>query len=135
MPFVWNTSYDIWFFNNIYGINNGSSLQYGFSGANSIFLNNWVHSVVYFPFDWAGSYLDAKIWINGVPQSLSILAGSLANRTLNASETIYIGGGYTGGADTFNWNGRISQTRIYARELTTPEVQQNYLAQKSRFGL
>ena len=137
MPFVWGNSsgYDLWFYANQYGINNGSSLRYGISGANNILLNNWVHSVVYFPFDWAGSYTDAKMWINGIPQSMSILGGSLANRTLNASETAYIGGGYTSGGDSFNWNGRISQTRIYARELVTSEVQQNYLAQKSRFGL
>ena len=29
----------------------------------------------------------------------------------------------------------VSQTRIYARELTTTEVQQNYNANRSRYGL
>ena len=136
MPFVWgNSGYDIWYYNNNFGINNGASLIYGISGANSILLNNWVHSVIYFPYDWAGSYTDAKMWINGVPQTMSIQQGSLANRSLSSPLTVYIGGGYTGGSDTFNWNGRVGQTRIYTRELTTAEVLQNYNATKGRYGL
>jgi hypothetical protein len=136
MPFTWlDYSFDLWWYNNLFGINNGNSLVYGISGANSVLLNNWVHVVAYFPYDWAGSYTNAKLWINGVAQSMAIVQGSLVNITLPSSLNVGIGGGYTGGSDAFNWNGRISQTRIYTRELTTSEVQQNYNATKAKFGL
>jgi hypothetical protein len=136
MPFTWlDYDFDLWWYNNLFGINNGASLVYGISGANSVLLNNWVHVVAYFPYDWAGSYANAKIWINGVAQSMGIVQGSLANKSLPSSLNVGIGGGYTSGQDTFNWNGRISQTRIYTRELTTAEVQQNYNATKAQFGL
>jgi hypothetical protein len=136
MPFTWlDYDFDLWWYSNLFGINNGNSLVYGISGANSILLNNWVHVVAYFPYDWAGSYTNAKFWINGVAQSMSIVLGGLVNKTLPSSLNVGIGGGYTGGGDAFNWNGRISQTRIYTRELTTAEVQQNYNATKAKFGL
>jgi len=136
MPFTWlDYGFDLWWYNNLFGINNGNSLIYGISGANSVLLNNWVHVVAYFPYDWAGSYTNAKLWINGVAQSISIVQGGLSNVTLPSSLNVGIGGGYTSGQDTFNWNGRISQTRIYTRELTTSEVQQNYNATKAKFGL
>lgn len=136
MPFTWlDYSFDLWWYDNLFGINNGNSLVYGISGANSVLLNNWVHVVAYFPYNWAGSYTNAKLWINGVAQSMAIVQGSLVNITLPSSLNVGIGGGYTGGSDTFNWNGRISQTRIYTRELTTSEVQQNYNATKAKFGL
>jgi hypothetical protein len=136
MPFTWlDYDFDLWWYNNLFGINNGANLVYGISGANSVLLNNWVHVVAYFPYDWAGSYANAKIWINGVAQSMGIVQGSLVNKSLPSSLNVGIGGGYSGGGDAFNWNGRISQTRIYTRELTTAEVQQNYNATKAQFGL
>ena len=136
MPFTWlDYGFDLWWYNNLFGINNGNSLVYGISGANSVLLNNWVHVVAYFPYNWAGSYTNAKLWINGVAQSMAIVQGGLVNITLPSSLNVGIGGGYTSGQDTFNWNGRISQTRIYTRELTTAEVQQNYNATKAKFGL
>jgi hypothetical protein len=136
MPFTWlDYGFDLWWYNNLFGINNGNSLVYGISGANSVLLNNWVHVVAYFPYDWAGSYANAKLWINGVAQSISIVQGGLSNVTLPSSLNVGIGGGYSGGGDAFNWNGRISQTRIYTRELSTTEVQQNYNATKAKFGL
>jgi hypothetical protein len=136
MPFTWlDYGFDLWWYDNLFGINNGNSLVYGISGANSVLLNNWVHVVAYFPYDWSGSYTNAKLWINGVAQSISIVQGGLSNVTLPSSLNVGIGGGYTSGQDTFNWNGRISQTRIYTRELSTTEVQQNYNATKAKFGL
>jgi hypothetical protein len=136
MPFVWlDYNLDLWWYSNSFGINNGASLIYGIGGANSILLNNWVHVVAYFPYNWSSSYTNAKLWINGALQTMGIRQGSLVNKTLPSSLTVGIGGGYTSGANDFNWNGRISQTRIYTRELSAQEVLQNYDATKSRFNL
>ncbi len=136
MPFsFYDISLDLWWINNQFGINNGNSLVYGINNADQYFLNKWTHVVAYFPFNWSTNYTQAKIWINGVQQNLSIVGGSLSNRTVSASQTVGIGGGYTSGADSFNWNGRIAVTRIYNRELSHTEVCQNFNAQRSLFGI
>ena len=127
MPFTWwNQSFDLWASNNHFGINNGSSLVYGITNADNILIGKWNHVVTFFPNNWSTRYQDAKMWINGVSQSLSIRQGSLTNRSLSASQTLGIGGGYTSGGDSFNWNGRIATTSVYAKELSHSEVLQNY---------
>lgn len=134
MPFTfYNVALDTWLYGDQFGINNGSSLRYGISGASSIFVGKWVHYAVYIPNWTAGTYTQAKLWINGVSQSMSILAGSIINRPISSPQTIGIGGGYTNGADIYNFDGRISVTRIYNRELSLAEIQQNYNSTKSRF--
>jgi hypothetical protein len=134
MPFsFYNVAWDTWFLGNTFAINNGSSLLYGFNGATELLLNKWCHVVAYFPNNWPSSSGSTKIYINGVSKSLSLINGTLESRTISSSQTVGIGGGYTGGADTFNWNGRIALTRIYNRELSSSEVLQNYQAQFPRF--
>lgn len=51
--------------------------------------------------------------------------------------TITTNGGYRIGAWSTSWylNGSIANTRIYNRELSANEVEQNYNATKGRFGL
>jgi hypothetical protein len=136
MPFTfYNVSLDTWLYNDQFGINNGSSLRYGISGATSIFVGKWVHYAVYIPNWTTATYTQAKLWINGVSQSMSILAGSVANRPISSPQTIGIGGGYTNGANTYNFDGRISLTRIYNRELSSSEIQQNFNMLRGRFGI
>lgn len=127
MPFTWwNQSWDLWAYGNHFGINNGSSLVYGITNSDDVLIGKWNHVVTYFPNNWSTSYQDAKMWINGVSQSLSIRQGSLASRSLSASQTVGVGGGYTSGGNNFNWDGRVATTRIYAKELSHSEVLQNY---------
>ena len=57
-----------------------------------------------------------------------------ANVTLSSLQDVNIGGGYSG-IDDYNWNGRIAITKIYNRELSTAEAQQNFNALRSRFGI
>jgi hypothetical protein len=137
MPFTfYNISLDIWHgTNGGYGINNAASLVYGVANADLILINKWVHSVIYIPFSWSSNYLSAKMWINGVPQTMAVTQGGLANQTVSSSQTVGIGGGYTSGADTYNWNGRIATTKIYNRELSTPEVLKNFEATRGRYGI
>ena len=127
MPFTWwNQSFDLWAYANHFGINNGSSLIYGITNADDVLIGKWNHVVTFFPNNWSTRYTDAKMWINGVSQTMAIRQGSLANRSLSSSQTCGIGGGYTNGGDNFNWNGRIASTSIYAKELSDSEVIQNY---------
>lgn len=127
MPFTWwNQSWDLWSYANHFGINNGSSLIYGITNAADILIGKWNHIVTFFPNNWSSRYQDAKMWINGVAQTMAIQQGNLVNISLSASQTVGIGGGYTSGGDNFNWNGRISTTSIYAKELSDGEVLQNY---------
>ena len=135
MPFTWGTnSLNLWAYNDTFGINNSSSLIYGISSANSILIGKWCHVVVYFPYNWSASYTSSKMWLNGVSRTMAIQAGSLANVTLSSLQDVNIGGGYSG-IDDYNWNGRIAITKIYNRELSTAEAQQNFNALRSRFGI
>ena len=59
------------------------------------------------------------------------LLGTAAYRTAANNTNLTIGGA----TDTYMWNGNISNFTIYNRALTAAEIQQNYNALKSRFGL
>ena len=131
----YNVPLDLWLISNNFGINNGSSLVYGITNANNIFIGKWNHISVYFPYSWTSDLNSTKIWINGISQSLAILQGTLSSRVVSNSQTVGIGGGYTDGADSFNWDGRIAVTKIYNRELTDLEVKQNFEALRRRFGI
>jgi hypothetical protein len=134
MPFsFYNIPWDIWWLGNTFAFNNGSSLLYGFTGANDLLLNKWCHVVAYFPNNWPSSSGSTKMFINGVERPLSFIAGTFQSRTISESQTVGIGGGYTDGSDTFNWNGRIALTRIYNRQLSSSEVLNNYQATFPRF--
>jgi len=127
MPFTWwNQSWDLWHTGDYFGINNGASLVYGITDANNVLREKWNHVVTFFPNNWSTRYQDAKMWVNGVSQTMAIRNGSLANRSLSTSQTVGVGGGYTSGGDNYNWDGRIALTSIYAKELSDSEVLQNY---------
>jgi hypothetical protein len=109
----------------LYGISSATVSSLGL-------VNNWKHYVFEMRSDV--SYTNNKIYINTISQSLSQQLGSenAANRTFN------------------NGNGRISGWRdntlypismncasfkVYNRALTAAEIQQNFNATKSRYGL
>jgi hypothetical protein len=102
-----------------------SSLPTFVSGSTQLQLNTWYHTVA----TYDGSF--RRIYLNG------ILDGQLAT-TGNITPTVsnlVIGDYLPGPGTTYAWNGRIAQTQIYNRALSAAEIQQNYNAQKSRFGL
>jgi hypothetical protein len=55
----------------------------------------------------------------------------------NSSTTLSIGSGYryTSGATGYYYSGNVSSTLIYDKALTATEVQQNFNALRSRFGV
>lgn len=130
MPFTfYDVALDIFYYGDEdeFGFNNSNGLVYGITNADEIFVGNWVHYIAYFPPNWSEStYEDAKLWINGTKQTLSIVNGTVSAKPLSSTQTMAIGGGYTSGLDTYTWNGRIAITNIYNQELTDAQVQEKY---------
>jgi hypothetical protein len=67
--------------------------------------------------------------------------GSVASISYSANNSLMIGA-EPGSGSTISWPsgatyflGRISTVRVYNRALSTAEIQQNYIATKSRYGL
>lgn len=79
------------------------------------------------------------IWDRGANQVLLYMNGQYmgaASTTNTAGTAVYDGGGILFGS-LYGWKhyGRRGSIKIYNRVLTSTEVTQNYLSQKSRFGL
>lgn len=111
-----------------YGTNASRILRLGIGDATSSttleignfdFLNNWNYVLG----TWNGS--TAQVYVNGV------IRGSVANtrvaQTLSNSLTV--------GQVFEQWEGNIAFTQIYSRSLSAQEVQQNFNAYRSRYGI
>ena len=70
----------------------------------------------------------AKLYYNGV----EVGSSNYTLSPINDFNTFRVGG-YAGGS--YNLNGKISNVQYYDRALSASEVQQNYNATKTRFGL
>jgi hypothetical protein len=71
----------------------------------------------------------ARLYLNGVQTGSTTTGGPV---TLNSTQPLQIG---TRGIPSNWYNGNIAQVSIYNRALTAQEIQQNFNATKSRFGL
>jgi hypothetical protein len=98
----------------------------GLADGGSLLANNW-HNLVFNV--ESGTY---KIYINGVKKTEITAAGGVSQ--LNIPNVIQIGA-LVRGVDIISYLGRISTTQIYNRALSATEIQQNYNATKTRFGL
>jgi hypothetical protein len=128
--------YDVWCGSGHLGYNTAVSDVYGISSTTVTLLglvNNWKHYVFEMRSDVP--YTNNKIYINGVSQSLSQLAGSenAADRNFNS------GIGRLAAWRNDNTNFRMPMNcaifKIYDRALTQQEVLQNFNAQRSRYGI
>jgi hypothetical protein len=93
----------------------------------NISLNNWSHVVGTFSANLI------SIYVNNVASSLVI-----PTSTIGGSDASPYGlriGTYLPQALSFNYNGRISEVRIYRKELSAIEVAKNYNATKFKYGL
>jgi hypothetical protein len=127
-------SYDIWCYNGTIGFNTFNSDVYGISQSTVTSLNivnNWAHYI--FEFRGDVSYVNNKIYINGVRQTLS---QQFSNESTGS---ISLNGGYgrissslNGG---YNMGFALNIFRVYNRVLTQSEITQNYNVLKGRFGL
>jgi hypothetical protein len=108
------------------GILNSTYLFGGFGGtpditASGVPLNTW--------FNMVGVYdgTNASIYINGV-----LVSGPTAKTWNTVANNAQIGRQVNG---IEYWNGNIAQTTIYNRALSAQEIQQNFNATRSRFGI
>jgi hypothetical protein len=137
MFFGWDL-YDVWCGSSHLGYNTAVSDVYGISSASVSSLglvNNWKHYVFEMRSDV--SYTNNKIYINGTSQTLSQQAGTenAGNRNFNNGNGRIAIWGNNSGAGSFNMPMGCAVFKVYNRALTQTEINENYNATKSRFGL
>jgi hypothetical protein len=127
------TTYDVWTQSGTLGYNNGGSNVIGISAAKVSSLNlvgNWHHYT--FVMKSTGLLSTNKIYIDGV--DMGVLTPVVANdgNIPGLNNNLRLCSWNNGG---FHGNMQYANLRIYNRELTASEINQNYNASKSRFGL
>jgi hypothetical protein len=135
MFFGWNL-YDVYCESGNIGYNTSNSDVYGISSSvvSSLGLvNNWKHYV--FEMRSGVSYTNNKIYINGVPQTLSQQLGSE-----DVSRTNFNNGNgrialWRATNSIYNMPMECAVFKVYNRALTQNEINQNFNATKSRFGI
>jgi hypothetical protein len=105
--------------NNNFGIQDGNYI-YNFITDSSVFDSKWHHMC------YTYENGEGKLYLDGEFKAV----GSFSK--CNDSEQIYIGAEVQEG---YWWKGDIGKVSYYTKTLNAIEVQQNYNAQKSRFGL
>jgi hypothetical protein len=68
-----------------------------------------------------------RLYLNGIQVAIQAQTGNIVNTGIARIS------GYDNNNET--WNGNISQVSIYNRALTAAEIQQNFNATRSRFGI
>lgn len=127
------TTYDVWTYSSHLGYNNGASNVIGLNSTTVTSLGligNYKHYA--FVMNKTGQLTTNKIYINGVEQTMTL--------AMNADGPIP---GFSTNLRLCSWNSgnnfygsiTLGNLRVYNRELTSTEIQQNYNAQKARFGL
>ncbi len=117
-PFSWNPTsghYAIWLTNTCMGFNTGAGDCWGV--ASTGLSGGWKHITAVFN---NGNVQGSKLYINGVPQTLSQIAGSPATESLTATTTSVFGNYDSGTALTYA--GKLDDIRIYSRELPAGDV-------------
>ena len=100
------------------------------NSGNELQVNTWYHIVVTYNGNGAGDTGNYKMYLNNQEQTLSDSSSLIPLNQVNN-----IGTANNGARGVDQWNGNISNFKLYHKELTAEEIQQNYNATKSRFGL
>lgn len=116
-----------WVYSNVTNSNNS---YYNHRVVNSgLSANTWHCSAI--TFDGSNS----TTYLNGTTSGLSRSTAGTATGFVGSFTNVNLGRGFhLGGAERI-YTGRIAQSQIYNRALTATEIQQNYKATKSRFGI
>ncbi len=126
--------FDMWAASGALGFNSGAGDQFGLTSTqvtNLGLLNNWKHYTFIIN---AGSYLNNKIYINGVNQTLSQIQGTQSTSSINFNSGV-------GRIGCWVFNTSYLQTmymtffKIYDRELTQAEINTKFNQTKARHGL
>jgi hypothetical protein len=123
MPFGM-TTYDLWLVSGSFGFNTGTGDLFGVSSAG--LANRWVHVTAAFN---NGPGTLSKLWIDGVPQSLSQRFGSTTSRTATPNARI---SGWTNNTG-YRFTGSLDEFAIFNRELSDSEVANQYAARNNNY--
>jgi hypothetical protein len=118
MPLGWQL-YDLWIFAGGMGFNTSGSDVYGVPSAP--LTNVWKHVTATFT---NGTRTNNSIYIDGVLQPLTVYSGSFIQSAAVVGSTLYVGG--WGANDSYKFNGRIDELKIYNGALTQAQVTANY---------
>lgn len=108
------------------GFNSYQGDSYGISTTG--LANRWLHFVFNF---YRNDYTKASMYVNGKLQSLST-PNQNTNNVIFASGAMRIG---AGGDNNYYGFWKYSQIRVYNRALTEAEIQQNFEATRTRYGV
>jgi hypothetical protein len=124
-----------WFFstaggntNNTFFISIGQDNAYRVAAANTLSLNTWQHITAVV----TGGGSTITLYLNGNTTSTAL--SSLTSGTILYTDTVFNIGYRTAGSPD-PYTGRIAHTTIYNRDLSQTEVQQNFNATRTRFGV
>ena len=130
--FLGMNTYDVYTYAGALGYNNGASNVIGISAETVTSLGlvgNYKHYA--FVMNKTGLLTTNKIYINGILQSMTVVRGLDGNIPGFNNNLRLCSWNNTG----FYGNFSFGNIRVYNRELTVTEVQQNYNAQKARYGI
>ncbi len=115
MPIGWEGYYDLFFRGTTQlGFNTGAGDLFGISGADAL-AGSWHHVAAVFN---NNAPLKNQLYIDGVLQPSTLLAGTPVNRTVNS--TLYLSGWDTG--TDYKFDGLLDEVNIYTRGLSASEV-------------
>lgn len=121
--------------NNVYGAGTNYPYFAGFNNdayiSQTIPINIWANLTFTYNGGTINSSNGVNIYINGTIGTLLFPTGNQTLNTTNSTVSI----GYELAGNRSPMNGRIANVKIYNRALSSTEVQQNYEAVKTRFGL
>ena len=127
------TTYDVWTQSDTLGYNNGASNVIGIPAATVTALKlkgNYHHYA--FVMNGSGNLTTNKIYIDGISVGAltAVVGADGACPSFPSSMSIC-----TWNAGGFNGDNIISSFRVYSRELTPEEIQQNFNATRGRFAI
>jgi hypothetical protein len=140
MPFGF-TSYDVYLIGGNIGFNTGASDLYGIPSStvtNLGIVNKWTHYTfvmrnnVIFP---TVPYTNNKIYINGVAQSLTQILNTQSSILRSFSNGICRISGWVNSSTQYKASMDLAVFKVYNRELTEDEVQQNFNATRRRYNI
>jgi hypothetical protein len=116
--------------NSLYFSNNIGGSQRTIQTATNLSLNTWYHTTFTTAYD--GTNTTMKIYTNGVETATGTWAGIQSNY----SYKFMIGDGNNGvNSSWYPFQGRISNVKVYNKNLTSQEILQNFNTTRSRFGV
>ena len=118
MPFGFNR-YDLWLNSGSFGFNTANGDIYGI--ASSSLANGWHHVAAVFV---NGNVSGNKLWIDGVQQTLTQRLAPPNNAVAYVSTSFQASG--WGQNNSFRFDGRIDELKVYAGQITEAEVLANY---------